>query len=70
MMALKALPRVSVCANMKIVDSSYLVDPRKIKPKMTTRAKLRYSEFKGTFSLGWTLEKKGEKGRPPSRAKA
>lgn len=49
---------------------SYLVDPRKIKPKMTTRAKLRYSEFKGTFNFGWTLEKKGEKGRPPSRAKA
>jgi hypothetical protein len=51
-MALKALFEVSVYADMANIGSSYLVDPRKIKPKMMTRAKLRYSEFKGTFSFG------------------
>jgi hypothetical protein len=49
---------------------SYLLEPRKIRPKTMTRTKLRMSEFRGTFNLGWTLEKKRENGRPPSRAKA
>lgn len=50
--------------------NSYLVEPRKMRPKMMTRTRLRVSEFKGTFEPGWTLAKKREKGRPPSRAKA
>jgi hypothetical protein len=33
---------------------------------MTTSARFRYNEFKGTFSLGCTLLKKREAGRPPS----
>jgi hypothetical protein len=47
-----------------------LVEPRKMHPKMTTSAKFRYKEFRGTFSLGCTLLKKREAGRPPSLAKA
>ena len=47
-------------------ESTDLSEPRKIKPKIITRARLRYSEFKGTFNLGWTFEKKGEAGKPPS----
>lgn len=29
-----------------------LEDPKKIQPKIVTKARLRYSEFSGTFSLG------------------
>lgn len=31
---------------------AYLVEPRKIKPKIMTRPRLRYRAFKGTFNLG------------------
>ena len=47
-------------------ESTDLSEPRKIKPKIITRARLRYNEFRGTFNLGWTFEKKGEAGKPPS----
>jgi hypothetical protein len=52
------------------MSDSYLLEPRKMRPKTITRARLRMSEFKGTFNLGCTFEKKRENGRPPSRANA
>lgn len=72
MIALKALPFVSLNQLIKKGKpvNSYLVEPRKMRPKMMTRTRLRTSEFKGTFKPEWTLAKKREKGRPPSRAKA
>ena len=45
---------------------TYLVEPRKMRPKMTTSAQFRYKAFRGTFSFLWTFEKKNEAGRPPS----
>ena len=45
-------------------------EPRKMRPKMMTRIVVRMREFRGTPSVGMTREKKREKGRPPSRAKA
>ena len=48
------------------IREAYLDDPRKIRPKMITRKSVMYKAFRGTFSLGWTLEKKPDTGRPPS----
>lgn len=44
--------------------------PRKMQPKMTTRAVVNMSEFSGTSSLGCTLAKNLDAGSPLSRAKA
>lgn len=43
-----------------------LDEPRKMHPKMITRMTVKYSALRGTLSLEWTLEKKGDAGRPPS----
>ena len=51
-------------ANIK--NETYLDDPRKMHPKIITRATVIYKAFKGTLSLGWTFEKKPEAGKPPS----
>jgi hypothetical protein len=48
----------------------YLEDPRKINPKIITRAVVKYSAFSGTFNLLCTRAKKRDAGKPPSRAKA
>lgn len=45
---------------------TYLVEPRKMRPKITTSAQFRYKAFSGTFSFLWTFEKKNDAGRPPS----
>lgn len=47
-----------------------LLEPRKIKPKMTTSIVVRYNEFNGSSSFGCTLAKKRLAGSPPSLAKA
>jgi hypothetical protein len=60
---------VSNCS-LERAAGSYLEDPRKIRPKIITRTVVRYKAFRGTSSFRWTLEKKGEAGRPPSRPKA
>lgn len=39
-------------------------------PKMTTTNDVRNSALSGRPSCGWTLAKKDDAGRPPSRAKA
>ena len=49
-----------------MIGKTNLEDPRKISPKTVIVAKVRYKAFSGTLSFGWTLEKKGEAGRPPS----
>lgn len=43
-----------------------LDEPRKMQPKMMTRTTVKYSALRGTLSFEWTLEKKGDAGRPPS----
>lgn len=43
-----------------------LDEPRKMQPKMMTRMTVKYSAFRGTLSFGWTRQKKGDAGRPPS----
>lgn len=48
----------------------YLEDPRKIRPKIITRAVVKYNAFSGTFNLLSTRAKKRDAGNPPSRAKA
>lgn len=47
----------------------YLVEPRKIHPKMMTQAFVRYRAFNGKSSLGCTLAKNLEAGNPPSLGK-
>lgn len=47
-----------------------LVDPRKTKPKITTKIDVKINAFNGTTSLWWILANHGEAGRPPSRANA
>lgn len=48
------------------VDKAYLEEPRKMRPKIITQAKLKYKAFKGTLSFEWTFEKKKDAGNPPS----
>ena len=43
-----------------------LVDPRKMRPKMTTKTEVKINAFNGTTSPLWILANHGEAGRPPS----
>lgn len=43
-----------------------LDEPRKMHPNMITRTTVKYNAFSGTLSFGWTWEKNGDAGRPPS----
>ena len=43
-----------------------LLEPRKIQPKITSRATVKSSALRGSSSFGWTLAKNLENGRPPS----
>jgi len=67
MMALKALPS-SVKLNVTGAEClcCHLDEPRKMQPKITTKAVVRINAFKGIACLSWTLEKNFENGRPPS----
>lgn len=42
----------SSTTDAEIMALKALVDPKKIQPKIVTRARLRYSELRGTFSVG------------------
>ena len=48
------------------MKSSYLDEPRKMQPNMTTRTVVRMSAFRGMECLEWTLAKKRLAGSPPS----
>ncbi|KAL9578761.1 MAG: hypothetical protein Q9212_005512 [Teloschistes hypoglaucus] len=63
MIALKALEHVKT-------PPSYLLDPKKMHPKIMTQAFVRSSEFNGSPSVGCTFAKILEAGRPPSLANA
>lgn len=54
----------------EIIALNALLEPKKMHPKTTTRAVVRYRALRGRSRRGWTLAKKREAGRPPSRAKA
>lgn len=44
----------------------YLEEPRKIHPNAITTTTVRMSALRGNLSVGWTLAKNREAGRPPS----
>jgi hypothetical protein len=46
--------------------SSYLDDPKKMHPNAITTITLRINALSGNLSVGWTVAKKREAGRPPS----
>lgn len=56
----------SMTTEAEIMALKALDEPRKMHPKMITRMTVKYSALRGTLSLEWTLEKKGDAGRPPS----
>lgn len=70
MIALKALSNRQNTSSLFNVFGKYLVEPRKINPKIITRAVVKYSAFSGTFNLLCTRAKTREAGNPPSRANA
>lgn len=47
-----------------------LVDPKKMRPNKMTMTDVKIKAFRGSPNLGWTLAKKREAGKPPSRANA
>jgi len=51
-MALKALEMLNKLRNTFIIMGTNLFEPRKIQPKITTRAVVRYKAFKGKPSPG------------------
>lgn len=51
-------------------SEGYLLDPRKMQPKMITQAFVSSNELSGSSSVGCTLAKMLEAGSPPSLAKA
>jgi hypothetical protein len=55
---------------MREKGSFYFVDAMLMTPKTTTTHEVRTRALSGRPSCGWTLAKKREAGRPPSRAKA
>jgi len=42
------------------------LEPRKIQPKMTVSAVVKFNAFRGRSNLAWTLAKYLENGNPPS----
>ncbi|KAL9611114.1 MAG: hypothetical protein Q9167_004218 [Letrouitia subvulpina] len=75
-MALKALQEILASvidfSQATALDASnpHLLDPKNMHPNTMTHIVVRYSALRGNLSVGWTLAKNLEAGRPPSRAKA
>ena len=65
MIALKALSML-VRRSVGGDKESYLDEPRKIQPKMTTRTVVRMSALSGISCFEWTFAKRRLAGSPPS----
>lgn len=65
-----AYDKSSTTTDADMMALKALVDPSKMNPKRTTIAEVRVRAFNGRPWREWTLAKKREAGRPPSRAKA
>ena len=65
MIALKALGMSTTHAWHK-GEGSYLDEPRKMQPKMTTRTTVRMRALSGISCFEWTFAKKRLAGSPPS----
>jgi hypothetical protein len=51
------------------LGATYLLEPRKMHPKMITRTVVKYSAFNGKSRVGWTLAKKSGCWQPAVSAK-
>lgn len=61
-------PRATTLAEMMALKAE--VEPRKTRPKISTKMVVRRRALRGTCRVGWMVERRVERGRPRSRAKA